>query len=163
MWASKWNDRACLSRKARGVADSDLFMACLLQQVYPLSCLITQARTLSLQQCCWASLAVLQLWVGPRTPHSECRMVNGAVTLKPHHGGTVLFPPKRITSWHDVLRSCVGCTVQLFLSTQTRHLSKNPAVTGNHLKTALQFDPVCEVAVCCPAHDTNETACTAQT
>lgn len=33
VWASKWNDRAWLSRKARGVADSDLFMACLLQQV----------------------------------------------------------------------------------------------------------------------------------
>lgn len=33
VWASKWNDRAWLSRKARGVADTDLFMACLLQQV----------------------------------------------------------------------------------------------------------------------------------
>ncbi len=33
VWASKWNDRAWLSRKARGVADADLFMACLLQQV----------------------------------------------------------------------------------------------------------------------------------
>lgn len=33
VWASKWNDRAWLSRKARGVADGDLFMACLLQQV----------------------------------------------------------------------------------------------------------------------------------
>ncbi|DBB11157.1 TPA: Phosphoglucan, water dikinase, chloroplastic [Trebouxia sp. C0006] len=35
VWASKWNDRAWLSRKARGVADADLFMACLLQQVVP--------------------------------------------------------------------------------------------------------------------------------
>lgn len=34
VWASKWNDRAWLSRKARGVADADLFMACLLQQVH---------------------------------------------------------------------------------------------------------------------------------
>ncbi|KAK9803518.1 hypothetical protein WJX73_002149 [Symbiochloris irregularis] len=35
VWASKWNERAWLSRRARGVKDSDLFMACLLQQVVP--------------------------------------------------------------------------------------------------------------------------------
>ena len=34
VWASKWGDRAWLSRKARSVADSDLYMACLLQQVH---------------------------------------------------------------------------------------------------------------------------------
>ena len=33
VWASKWNDRAWLSRQARGVKESDLYMACLLQQV----------------------------------------------------------------------------------------------------------------------------------
>ena len=32
VWASKWNDRAWLSRRARGVPDSTLFMAALLQQ-----------------------------------------------------------------------------------------------------------------------------------
>lgn len=35
VWASKWNDRAWLSRRARGVAEGDLFMSCLLQQVSP--------------------------------------------------------------------------------------------------------------------------------
>ena len=33
VWASKWNDRAWLSRRARGVPEDKLFMACLLQQV----------------------------------------------------------------------------------------------------------------------------------
>lgn len=33
VWASKWNDRAWLSRRARGVPDSALFMAALIQQV----------------------------------------------------------------------------------------------------------------------------------
>lgn len=33
VWASKWNDRAWLSRKARGIKDADLKMAVLLQQV----------------------------------------------------------------------------------------------------------------------------------
>ena len=33
MWASKWNDRAWLGRQAAGLAEDDLFMACLLQQV----------------------------------------------------------------------------------------------------------------------------------
>lgn len=35
VWASKWTERAWLSRKARGVKDSDLYMAALLQQVGP--------------------------------------------------------------------------------------------------------------------------------
>lgn len=33
VWASKWTERAWLSRKARGVEDSELYMAVLLQQV----------------------------------------------------------------------------------------------------------------------------------
>lgn len=33
VWASKWNDRAWLGRQAAGLAEDDLFMACLLQQV----------------------------------------------------------------------------------------------------------------------------------
>ena len=33
VWASKWNDRAWLSRAARGIKDSDLKMAALLQKV----------------------------------------------------------------------------------------------------------------------------------
>jgi hypothetical protein len=33
VWASKWNDRAWLSRRAYGVPDDDLFMSVLLQQV----------------------------------------------------------------------------------------------------------------------------------
>ena len=33
VWASKWGDRAWLSRRARRVPDSELFMACLIQQV----------------------------------------------------------------------------------------------------------------------------------
>ncbi|MEC4684829.1 MAG: PEP/pyruvate-binding domain-containing protein [Nitrospirota bacterium] len=33
VWASKWNERAYLSRKARGIPDEDLFMAVLIQQV----------------------------------------------------------------------------------------------------------------------------------
>jgi alpha-glucan, water dikinase len=33
VWASKWNERAYLSRKASGFADEDLFMAVLIQQV----------------------------------------------------------------------------------------------------------------------------------
>ena len=37
VWASKWSDRAWLSRRARGVADTSLFMAVLLQQA----------------SCCW--------------------------------------------------------------------------------------------------------------
>ncbi|GAB4821271.1 hypothetical protein N2152v2_008317 [Parachlorella kessleri] len=35
VWASKWNDRAWLSRRAQGVPEGDLFMAVLLQQVVP--------------------------------------------------------------------------------------------------------------------------------
>ncbi|PRW45423.1 Carbohydrate-Binding Module Family 45 [Chlorella sorokiniana] len=35
VWASKWNDRAWLSRRAQGVPDADLYMAVLLQQVVP--------------------------------------------------------------------------------------------------------------------------------
>jgi alpha-glucan,water dikinase len=35
VWASKWNDRAYLSRRARGVAHEDLLMAVLIQQVIP--------------------------------------------------------------------------------------------------------------------------------
>ena len=34
VWGSKWGDRAWLSRRARGVPDEQLFMACLLQQVW---------------------------------------------------------------------------------------------------------------------------------
>ena len=37
VWASKWNDRAWLSRKARGIKDADLQMAVLLQQVMTLN------------------------------------------------------------------------------------------------------------------------------
>ncbi len=33
VWASKWNERAHLSRKARGIPDEDIFMAVLIQQV----------------------------------------------------------------------------------------------------------------------------------
>lgn len=33
VWASKWSERAWLSRRARGVKDGDLYMAVLLQQV----------------------------------------------------------------------------------------------------------------------------------
>ncbi|GMT47561.1 MAG: hypothetical protein IEMM0007_1127 [bacterium] len=33
VWASRWNERAYLSRKARGIPDEDLFMAVLIQQV----------------------------------------------------------------------------------------------------------------------------------
>lgn len=33
VWASKWNERAWLSRRARGMSDSSLKMAVLLQQV----------------------------------------------------------------------------------------------------------------------------------
>jgi alpha-glucan,water dikinase len=33
VWASKWNHRAWLSRRARGIPDDDLFMAVLIQQV----------------------------------------------------------------------------------------------------------------------------------
>ena len=33
VWASKWTERAWLSRRARGIPDDDLFMAVLLQQV----------------------------------------------------------------------------------------------------------------------------------
>ena len=33
VWASKWNDRAYLSRKARGIPHQDLFMAVLIQEV----------------------------------------------------------------------------------------------------------------------------------
>jgi len=33
VWASKWNERAYLSRKARGIGHNDLFMAVLIQQV----------------------------------------------------------------------------------------------------------------------------------
>lgn len=33
VWASKWNDRAWLSRRAQGVPEADLYMAVLLQQV----------------------------------------------------------------------------------------------------------------------------------
>jgi len=33
VWASKWNDRAYLSRKTRGISHDDLFMAVLIQQV----------------------------------------------------------------------------------------------------------------------------------
>lgn len=35
VWASKWGDRAWLSRRACGVAEEDLVMACLVQQVVP--------------------------------------------------------------------------------------------------------------------------------
>jgi alpha-glucan, water dikinase len=35
VWASKWNDRAFLSRRKIGLAHSDLFMAVLIQQVVP--------------------------------------------------------------------------------------------------------------------------------
>lgn len=33
VWASKWNDRAYLNRKANGIADADLFMSVLIQEV----------------------------------------------------------------------------------------------------------------------------------
>jgi len=33
VWASKWTDRAWLSRRALGVPDSELYMSVLLQQV----------------------------------------------------------------------------------------------------------------------------------
>lgn len=35
VWASKWTDRAWLSRRARGIAEDSLKMACLLQPVVP--------------------------------------------------------------------------------------------------------------------------------
>ena len=35
VWASKWTDRAWLSRRAQAIRDADLFMAVLLQQVVP--------------------------------------------------------------------------------------------------------------------------------
>jgi alpha-glucan, water dikinase len=35
VWASKWNDRAWLSRRAQGIAEDSLYMAVLLQQVIP--------------------------------------------------------------------------------------------------------------------------------
>jgi alpha-glucan,water dikinase len=35
VWAAKWNDRAYLSRRARGVLHADLFMSVLIQQVVP--------------------------------------------------------------------------------------------------------------------------------
>lgn len=35
VWASKWNDRAWLNRKASGIPESDLYVAVLLQQVVP--------------------------------------------------------------------------------------------------------------------------------
>ncbi|BDA48979.1 Alpha-glucan water dikinase, chloroplastic [Coccomyxa sp. Obi] len=35
VWASKWSERAWLSRRARGVKEGDLYMAVLLQQVVP--------------------------------------------------------------------------------------------------------------------------------
>lgn len=34
VWASKWSERAWLSRRARSVPDSSLYMAVLLQQVH---------------------------------------------------------------------------------------------------------------------------------
>ena len=34
VWASKWSERAWLSRRARGVKEADLYMAVLLQQVF---------------------------------------------------------------------------------------------------------------------------------
>lgn len=54
VWASKWNDRAWLSRKARGVADADLFMACLLQQVcqVTVAALLLHTRPLLLRRWC---------------------------------------------------------------------------------------------------------------
>lgn len=36
VWASKWNERAWLSRRARGMSESSLKMAVLLQQVFHL-------------------------------------------------------------------------------------------------------------------------------
>ena len=48
VWASKWNDRAWLSRRARGVAEGDLFMSCLLQQVSPCAPSIFCVGTLNL-------------------------------------------------------------------------------------------------------------------
>jgi alpha-glucan,water dikinase len=38
VWASKWNERAYLSRRAHGVAHADLRMAVLVQQVVPADC-----------------------------------------------------------------------------------------------------------------------------
>ena len=35
MWASKWNDRAWLSRRAQAVPEPDLYMAVLLQAIVP--------------------------------------------------------------------------------------------------------------------------------
>ena len=35
MWASKWNDRAWLSRQAQAVPEADLYMAVLLQGIVP--------------------------------------------------------------------------------------------------------------------------------
>lgn len=35
VWASKWNDRAWLSRRTQGVEESDLYMSVLLQEVIP--------------------------------------------------------------------------------------------------------------------------------
>lgn len=46
VWASKWNERAWLSRRARGVRDADLFMACLLQQV---RCMVIGRQNLGLE------------------------------------------------------------------------------------------------------------------
>ena len=44
VWASKWSERAWLSRRARGVKDSDLYMAVLLQQVRTLHLVYVHKR-----------------------------------------------------------------------------------------------------------------------
>lgn len=66
VWASKWNDRAWLSRKARGVADADLFMACLLQQVCP--------NPIAVHVCCYGCYGGgggAKLWTSNKNLMSE--------------------------------------------------------------------------------------------
>ena len=50
VWASKWGDRAWLSRRARGVPEGDLAMSVLLQQVRALLLLLWQ---LCVCVCVW--------------------------------------------------------------------------------------------------------------
>ncbi len=60
VWASKWADRAWLSRRARGVAEKELYMSVLLQQVcvlysmpriVPAACLPTQPLLVLTAHC----------------------------------------------------------------------------------------------------------------
>ena len=64
VWASKWNDRAWLSRKARGIKEADLKMAVLLQQVTTLKrwpCDVTAHQLSHLVYMCVLNLVGLSL------------------------------------------------------------------------------------------------------